>query len=203
MLSLVAQSSLAPIAAASILGKIHFAAAISDWGPFISHSLQSDLAAGTRWALLRGDEARTWWSRGCIWLSSDTLKDLQLLLQWLTHEDALHVWTRPIGMLVYCTAHAALYSDASYAGIGGWSPHATLFWHIMRDDLVLLDFSMKAIDKYQQEPLDGAEAGLHINPLESLLPLLSTYGSQSSGAGVVPLFRQVLLWTFGQTTRLP
>jgi hypothetical protein len=170
----MARPSLTPTAAASILGKIRSAAAISDWGPFIPQSLQSALT-GTRRALLRGDEARTWWSRGRIWLSSGTLKDLQLLIQWLTHEDALHLWTRPIGMLVYRTAHTAFYSDTSYAGLGGWSPHAKLFWRIMRDDLVLLGFPMKAIDNYQQEPLDGAAVGLHINPLEFVAAIVNVW----------------------------
>jgi hypothetical protein len=38
----------------------------------------------------------------------------------------------------------------------------------MQDDLVTLGFPMKIIDRYQQEPLDGEDPGLHINPLEFL-----------------------------------
>jgi hypothetical protein len=121
---------LTPKSVASILGKIRSVAAISNWGPFMSHSLQSSLAASTRRALLNSASAHTWWwQRGQVWLSSAKIKDLTLLRDWLTSEDVSQLWIHPIGMLVHHQSHAAFYSDASYAGLGGlggWSPHAQL-----------------------------------------------------------------------------
>jgi hypothetical protein len=45
----------------------------------------------------------------------------------------------------------------------------------MRVDLVRLGFPMKIIDKYQQEPLDGAAPGLHINPLEFIAAIINVW----------------------------
>jgi hypothetical protein len=142
----------------------------------MSHSLQSALATNYRRALLHGVPTRTWWSRSHIWLSSGAVKDLSLLQSWLTCADAAPLlWLRPVGMLVARTAHAAFFSDASYAGLGGWSPDASFLWRIMRVDLVLLGFPMKEIDRYQQEPLDGLASGLHINPLEFIAAIINVW----------------------------
>jgi hypothetical protein len=141
----------------------------------MSHSLQSALAASTCRALLNGASARTWWQRGRVWFSSATIKDLTLLRDWLTHEDARQLWIRPIGMLVQHQPHTVFYSEASYAGLGGWSLHAQLQWRVMQDDLVALGFPMKIINRYQQEPLNGKDPGLHINPLEFLGAIINVW----------------------------
>jgi hypothetical protein len=56
-----------------------------------------------------------------------------------------------------------------------WSPHVQLQWRVMRDDLVTLGFPVKIINRYQQEPLDGEDPVLHINPLELLGAIINVW----------------------------
>ena len=78
------------------------------------------------------------------------------------------VWSQYIGLLVPRDATHTILSDASYAGIGGWSPDFRIQWRVTRADLIDLGFAMKIIDAYEAEPLDATSTGLHINPLEFL-----------------------------------
>jgi hypothetical protein len=65
--------------------------------------------------------------------------------------------------------------DASYAGIGGWSPDFNIQGRITWTDLVVLGFNMKHINKYKQEPLNATTGGLHINPLEFLAAIINLW----------------------------
>jgi hypothetical protein len=78
------------------------------------------------------------------------------------------VWSQYIGLLVPRDATHTTLSDASYAGIGGWSPAFRIQGRVTRDDLVDLGFAMKIIDSYAAKPLEATSTGLHINPLEFL-----------------------------------
>jgi hypothetical protein len=78
------------------------------------------------------------------------------------------VWSQYIGLLVPCDATHTILLDASYAGIGGWSPNFRIQWRVTRADLIDLGFAMKFIDSYEAEPLDATSTSLHINPLEFL-----------------------------------
>ena len=66
-------------------------------------------------------------------------------------------------------------SDASYAGIGGWSPSWSHLWRVTRDDLVHAGFKMKPIDAHCDEPTGHEAEGLHINPLEFLAGLINLW----------------------------
>jgi hypothetical protein len=67
-------------------------------------------------------------------------------------------------------------SNASYAGISGWSPDLKLQWRVTQADLILLGFPMRIIDKYaEEEPLDATSEGLHINPLKFIAAIVNLW----------------------------
>lgn len=80
-----------------------------------------------------------------------------------------------IGLLVPRDATIDIRSDASYAGVGGWSPTLNIMWRVMREDLLALGFPMKRLRHYEDEPLDGKSEGLHIKPLEFLGAIINLW----------------------------
>jgi hypothetical protein len=150
--------------AASIVGKIRSAADVSPWGIFIVWALSNELSAliskAPGLARFRGFWART------LKISKATLRDLCLLRDTLLADDCLHLWERPIGLLIPRTPHSTFLSDASYGGVGGWSLEAALMWRITSATLSAFHFEMKRLDALRDEPLDPSQPGLHINPLE-------------------------------------
>jgi hypothetical protein len=101
--------------------------------------------------------------------------ELQMIADLLLEPEYSPVWSRYIGLLVPHEATHHILSDASYAGIDGWSPHFQIQWRVTHADLVLLGFCMKQIDKYAQEPLDATTDSLHINPLEFLAIIVNMW----------------------------
>jgi hypothetical protein len=87
------------------------------------------------------------------------------LCEFLDEPEFSPVWSRYIGLLIPRIATHAFLSDASYEGIGGWSPDFKVMWRLTRDDLLLLGFPLKLVTSTDGEPESDA-AGLHINPLE-------------------------------------
>jgi hypothetical protein len=73
--------------------------------------------------------------------------DLQIVAIYLQEPEYSPVWSRYIGLIVPRAATHTILSDASYAGIGGWSPDFQVQWRITRHDLVTLGFNMKHINK--------------------------------------------------------
>ncbi len=164
--------SLKPRTVASIIGKIRSASLIAPWGPYISFSLAIALNAALRSNYMT---IRRWWSRGRVWISKNVQVELQMIADLLLEPEYSPVWSRYIGLLVPREATHRILSDASYAGIGGWSPQFCLQWRVTRADLIALGFKMKQIDKYAQEPLDASTEGLHINPLEFLAVIVNMW----------------------------
>jgi hypothetical protein len=109
-----------------------------------------------------------WWNRGRVWITKGVQVELQMIAELLLEPEYSPICSGYIGLLVPCKAMHIILSDASYAGMGGWSPHFNLQWRVTWVDLIALGFRMKQIDKYAQEPLDASTNGLHINPLEFL-----------------------------------
>jgi hypothetical protein len=159
--------SLSPRGVASIVGKLRSASFIALWGPYLSYGLAFALKLALQAAY---STLQRWWTRGKVWISKSVKKDLECLTDLLLDEEYSPAWSQYIGLLVPrdATTHRIL-SDASYAGIGGWSPDFLLQWRVTRADLIRLGFPMKIIDKYAEKPLDAASEGLHINPLESTI----------------------------------
>jgi len=89
------------------------------------------------------------------------LCDLSMLLE----VNTLHswAWCQPIGLLIPHPIQFTFLSNASYEGIGGWSPHFSLMWCITKAELCSLGFSMVV----GLEPSAGDPAtAIHINILE-------------------------------------
>jgi hypothetical protein len=118
---------------------------------------------------------RCWWQWGCVWISKSIQQELQIVADLLLEPEYSPIWSRYIGLLIPREATHTILSDASFAGIGGWSPDFKIQWRITRADLVLLGFKMKHINKYKQEPLDAKTDGLHINPLEFLAAIINLW----------------------------
>jgi hypothetical protein len=102
---------------------------------------------------------------------------LRLLMEHLADPEDSVLWRCFISMLVQRDPTGTMISDASYAGVGGWSPSGDLCvkWRILRSDLVLLGFIMKQIQSMVDEPTYPSAEGLHINPLEFLAVILDLY----------------------------
>jgi hypothetical protein len=161
-----------PKGVASIIGKLRSASLIAPWGPYLSFSLAIALNQAVRSAY---EAIRRWWQRGRVWVSKSIQQELRLVAAFLLEPEYSPLWSRYIGLLVPREATHTILSDASYAGIGGWSPDFLIQWRITRADLVLLGFKMKHINKYKQEPLDATTDGLHINPLEFLAAIINLW----------------------------
>ena len=164
---------LTPKQTASILGKLCSAIQISPWGVFLSFSLATNLTRACRNAY---NTTRSWWSKGKIRLNSAALRDIRLLMETLLAPEEDPIWTRPIALLVPRTATHWLKSDASYAGIGGWSQDfGTFMWRVTQEDLLEFGFNMKPIGQLIDEPVDPTTTGLHINPLEFLAIIINLW----------------------------
>ena len=157
---------------AHIVGVIRSASEIAPWGTFLSFNLQNGLTSAARNAYSTG---RTWWTRSWIYLSNIAIATIHQLLETLLVPESSPLWSRPIALYLERDPTHAVYSDASYAGIGGWSSDFGFLWRICRDDLVRAGFDMKPINIVSSEPSDIAHEGLHINPLEFLGALLNLW----------------------------
>jgi hypothetical protein len=113
---------------------------------------------------------------GKIWLNSTALRDIHLLMETLLVPDEDPIWSRSIALLVPRTATPWLKSDASYAGISGWSQDFGRFmWRVTCKDLIAFGFHMKTIGMSTDKPIDLAAQGLHINPLEFLAVIINLW----------------------------
>ena len=159
------QCSCTPRIAAKILGKLRSAALIAPWGIYLSWSLSESVSAAVR-ASRGHSKSRRWWAQGKIRFSKEIQADLSLLMGRLADPEDSILWCAPVPMLLARTPMSTMLSDASYGGIGGWSPHSDLDikWRITELDLTLLGFPMKSLQDLVDEPLFPDTIGLHINP---------------------------------------
>jgi hypothetical protein len=105
---------------------------------------------------------------------AEAVRDLQVMVDALSLPEHDPTWTRPIALLIPRTATHSFLSDASYGGLGGWSPEFDIMWRVMRDTLLLFGFPMKQIDT-AGEPIDFANEGVHINPLEFIAIIINIW----------------------------
>jgi hypothetical protein len=68
----------------------------------------------------------------------------------------------------------SLISDASYEGLGGWSPEFEIKWQLTKDDLKGLGFHIKVVEALTGKPTPD-QAGLHINPLEFIATIINMW----------------------------
>ena len=155
--------SVSPKTMAHIIGVVRSAAEIAPWGNFLSFNLQNSLTAASRNAF---STRRSWWTRTNIYLSSVAVATIEQLLETLLEPEGSPLWTRPIALYLDRDPTHTVYSDASYAGIGGWSPDFGFLWRLTYDTLIEHGFNLKPIELKTREPTDAMADGLHINPLE-------------------------------------
>jgi hypothetical protein len=157
--------SLTPRGVASMIGKLRSASLVAMWGPYLTYGLALALKIALQSAF---SCLRRFWARGKVWITKSMAKDMLCIADLLLEPEFSPVWSQYIGLLIPRDATHQILSDASYAGIGGWSPDFQIQWRVMRADLIDLGFNMKIIDRFAAEPLDASSEGLHINPLEFL-----------------------------------
>jgi hypothetical protein len=151
---------------ATILGTVRNAAYVAPIGVFLSLRLQHVLNTALIKRPMAQHTLRRWWSASQVLLPQDALEDLALLRAALSSEPDDPTWRRPIGLLVARSPTGSAKSDASYQGIGGWSPTFKFMWRLSRQDLLACGFLMRPIDSHTGEPTSSDPRGLHINILE-------------------------------------
>ena len=155
---------------AHLVGVVRSASEVAPWGTFLSFNLQNAL---TKAAQNAKKPDRTLYSKHKIYLSNTAVQTLTQLTETLLDPDET-LWTRPMALYFDRDCTHRVYSDASYIGIGGWSPCFSFCWRILRDDLSQYGFHMKTVDRSTSEPT-GTAAGLHINPLEYLAAIVNLW----------------------------
>ena len=108
-----------PKVVASIIGKLRSASLVAPWGPYLSFSLA--MLALNHAVRSAYEATRPWWQRGHVWVSKSVQQDLRIVATYLQEPEYSPVWSRYIGLIVPRDATHTILSDASYAGIGGWS----------------------------------------------------------------------------------
>ena len=161
-----------PKEVASIIGKIRSAALIAPWGNYLSFTSQEALTA----ALRKADRHPRWfWRNGKMRVPAEAIRDLHVIADALLRPESDPTWTRPIALLIPRTPTESFLSDASYGGLGGWSPKFQVMWRVMRDDLLFLGFPMREIDLAGEHADPTLEQGLHINPLEFIAIIINIW----------------------------
>jgi hypothetical protein len=146
---------------ARIVGVVRSASEVAPWGTFLSFNLENALQK----AAAKGDSTnRQWWKRTRIFLSKIAVATMRQIMETLLVPENDPLWTRPIYLQLDRDLTHTVISDASYAGLGGWSPEFKFLWSITCEDLLYYGFQMKPLDTNSQEPSEPSADGLHINP---------------------------------------
>eukprot|EP00980_Cylindrotheca_fusiformis_P019101 scaffold6445_cov80-Cylindrotheca_fusiformis.AAC.1 len=157
-----------------IIGVVRSASQVAPWGNFLSFNLENALIAAQAQARKRDEEPdRRWWQHSRIFLSKVAIGTIMQLLETLVGPQCDHLWSRSIALYLDRDPTHYVLSDASYLGLGGWSPDFLFLWRLTRDDLVSLGFRMKKISPKSGEPATVDAPGLHINPLEFIATIIN------------------------------
>jgi hypothetical protein len=159
---------------ARILGKLSSAALIARWGIYVTASIRLALNQAARKAARR---SRAFWHRGYLRLFQGIIQDLHIVLTALADEEWSPTWTRLIALMIPRTQTHEILSDASYGGMGGWSPQFDILWRILRVDLIEYGFAMKAINSANEPSNLFNPEGIHINILEFIGVIINLFSS--------------------------
>jgi hypothetical protein len=171
LIALKSPDHVPPKVAASIMGKVRAAGQIAPWGPYVSFSLADAIKRACRQTF---HSTKRFWTNGRIVFKPRVIKDLLLLCEALDLPEFNPVWSCYIGLLVPRVATHRFLSDASYEGLGGWSPTLQVQWRLTREDLLEMGFNLKLVNAVSGEP-NPEELGLHINPLEFLACIINLW----------------------------
>lgn len=158
---------------ARVIGIVRSASSIAPWGTFLSFHLDNSLQEAVKRAQAHANVR--WWRKGKIRLPHESLITMRQLMETLCGKDHDDIWSRPISLFVQRDCTHRVMSDASYIGIGGWSPDFKFLWRITADDLRSLGFPMKRVNVVTAEPVESTASGLHINPLEFLAAIINLW----------------------------
>jgi len=131
---------------AQALGLLHNGCFVLPLGSALSLQLQYAVNNKIR-AALQGHSSphrqRIFWDTAKVRLMPGIVKDLGDLSM-LLKVDTQHswAWCQPISLLIPRPTQFTFLSDASYEGLGGWSPHFNIMWRITKEELWSLGFSM-------------------------------------------------------------
>jgi len=160
---------------ASIIGKLQSASIVAPWGPHLAFPLMTALRQSIRASMRNRNRAAWFWRKGHIRLGGHQVRHFSLIADFLGNDEDSNLWSCPIGLMIPRDPTLTMLSDASYAGIGGWSPDYQIMWRVMHADLIALGLPLKQLHRFQDEPLDVKSAGLHINPLEFLATIVNIW----------------------------
>jgi hypothetical protein len=179
---LAERTARAPRELAQLLGIIRHGAFLSVAGNFLSIRLQWILSTSVTGSNISSKDrigSRRWWAGNRLRIPPSVYADLRLLRQSLQEPGAAVSWSRPIGLLIDRTPTVTLLSDASYGGIGGWSPQLGFLWRITRDEMMACGLPMRLIDSegeaLTQQPSPADADGLHINLLEFIAIIINVW----------------------------
>jgi hypothetical protein len=144
--------------AARLLGLVRHGAQLSNTGPFWSIRLQRQLSAITSSTAAAQMRKKHWWKWKRLKIDPTISRDLAILRRTLPPVDAANpdpfsYWSRPIGLMIPREPNVVALSDASYSGLGGWSPTWQFMWRLTRDNLLASGFDMRKIDKAGEDLL--------------------------------------------------
>lgn len=171
ILSILPKCQAPPATLASILGQIQSASMLAPWGMYIISGLRTTLHRAVARARLKGER---FWKFGRVFVPKSARKDLATLAATLRDPAMTNLWSQPIAMLIPRSPTQEMYSDASLAGVGGWSPEFEVMWRVTQEDLIALGFPMRLLD-VSTDPRRQASDPTHINPLEFLAIIINIW----------------------------
>ena len=171
------RTSRTPSEISKLLGRIRNGGYLCTFGLCMSLRLQWILSAEVKRASWDHVTDKRWWQYRKIHIPPEVYADLSLICR--TLEDSLQgrhsIWSRPIALLIRRAITAEARSDASYNGIGGWSPHFKFMWRVTRAQLLQIGFNMRAIDADGEAIRRADPDSLHINVLEFLAIIINVW----------------------------
>jgi hypothetical protein len=150
-------------------------------GDFLVIRLQLILSATVKNAGPNAFSSKPWWNRQRIDIPAHVYDgDLSMLARSLEPQstnDKSSAWSRPMALLVDRSWTCQILSDASYSGLGGWSPTFHFMWRLTRADLIATGFAMRETDNDGNEDAmrETDTDTLHINVLEFVAIIINLW----------------------------
>jgi hypothetical protein len=150
-----------------ILGLIRNACYVSVLGNTFSLRLQYALTDAMRQPQAK-NTSKTWWAKAKVLVPPEPISDMYFLWTRLLGQRNDRFWSRSIGLLVDRDPTFLLLTDASYEGLGGYSPTPTLkfMWRLTHADLEPYGINLHQLNTAEKISTGSSEGDFHINVLE-------------------------------------
>mgnify|MGYP000010815480 CR=1 FL=1 len=166
-----------PFDSSQVLGTARHSSLVSAIGPFLSIRLQHHLNKLLPENLHGSRQKRTrWWKTSKSQPLMVVMDDLRFIRGLLDDDVYNPAWCRSIGLLIQRTPKGALYSDASYEGLGGLLA-AYFKWRLSYADLIACGFPRAYNAPCLQAtcPDDPESERAHINILEFVAIIINVW----------------------------